>query len=30
MLATIPNLAFEDVPLGEDEDDNVEVNPPLG
>ncbi|WP_027237889.1 serine--tRNA ligase [Leisingera caerulea] len=25
MLATIPNLAFEDVPLGEDEDDNVEI-----
>ncbi|MBY6065859.1 serine--tRNA ligase [Leisingera aquaemixtae] len=25
MLATIPNLAFEEVPLGEDEDDNVEI-----
>ena len=25
MLGTIPNLAFEDVPLGEDEDDNVEI-----
>ncbi|UWQ47247.1 serine--tRNA ligase [Leisingera aquaemixtae] len=25
MLATIPNLPFDDVPLGEDEDDNVEI-----
>ncbi|WP_264213803.1 serine--tRNA ligase [Leisingera thetidis] len=25
MLSTIPNLAFEDVPLGADEDDNVEI-----
>ncbi|MCF6431303.1 MULTISPECIES: serine--tRNA ligase [unclassified Leisingera] len=25
MLMTIPNLAFDEVPLGEDEDDNVEI-----
>ncbi|KIC08281.1 serine--tRNA ligase [Leisingera sp. ANG-M1] len=25
MLGTIPNLAHDDVPLGEDEDDNVEI-----
>ncbi|CUI01081.1 serine--tRNA ligase [Leisingera aquaemixtae] len=25
MLMTIPNLPFDDVPLGEDEDDNVEI-----
>ncbi|MBE1282480.1 MAG: serine--tRNA ligase [Rhodobacteraceae bacterium] len=25
-LEVIPNLAFEDVPLGEDEDDNVEIH----